>query len=73
MESIAVAAIGAAGLVVVGLLALSAPVIASWVTGSDAAERPSAAITSTHAPAPTDTPLPTSAATATADPGDGEY
>ena len=64
---------GVAGLVVVGLLALSAPVIASWVTGSDAAERPSAATTSTHAPAPTDTPLPTSAATATADPGDGEY
>ena len=64
---------GVAGLAVVGLLALTARVIASWVTGSDAAERPSAATTSTHAPAPTDTPLPTSAATATADPGDGEY
>ena len=37
----------AAGLVVVGLLALTAPVIASWVTDSEAAERPSAAITST--------------------------
>ena len=36
---------GAAGLVVVGLLALSGPVIASWVTDSEAAERPSAAIT----------------------------
>ena len=35
---------GAAGLVVVGLLALSGPVIASWVTDSEAAERPSAAI-----------------------------
>ena len=34
---------GVAGLVVVGLLALSAPVIASWVADSDAAERPSAA------------------------------